>query len=354
MRILSAASAFPANYYPQTVLRDALKAYWGSRLENPRLLDRLWANAGVEGRFLARPLMDYYGLDSFGKNNDAWIAAAEELGASAVCRALAAAKCDVSEAGALIFVSITGICSPSLDARLLNRLGLPRNLRRIPIFGLGCVGGAAGIARAADFVRGYPKQIAVLLSVELCSLTMQRDDLSLANQISMALFADGAAAVVIAGDNAAGDQVEGSGPEIIDTRSSFYPATLDVMGWAVSEHGFRIVLSPEVPNVIRENLGRDVDELLASHGLSRADIGCWILHTGGPKILQATEEALGLGESALAASWEMLRKTGNLSSASVLLVLEETMAHRRPPAGTWSILAAMGPGFCSELVLLRW
>jgi alkylresorcinol/alkylpyrone synthase len=349
MRILSASSAFPPHYYSQTVLRDALKAHWGSRLENPRFLDRLWANAGVDGRFLARPLTDYAALDTFGKTNDAWIAAAEELGSTAICRALAAADRDISEVGALIFVSITGISSPSIDARLINRMGLPRNLRRIPIFGLGCVGGAAGMARAADYVRGYPDQIAVLLSVELCSLTLQFDDLSIANQISTALFADGSAAVVIAGD-----KVEGTGPRIIDTRSSFYPDTLDTMGWAVSEHGFRIVLSPEVPNVIRANLGRDVDEFLDSHGLARADIGCWILHTGGPKILQATQEALGIPEAAIAASWEMLRKTGNLSSASVLLVLEETMLHRRPPEGTWSILAAMGPGFCSELVLLRW
>ncbi len=349
MRILSAASALPPHRYPQNVLRDALKLFWGSRLENPRLLDRLWANSGVETRHLARPLADYYSLDTFGKANNAWIEAAEELGSTAICRALAAAGREISEVGALIFVSITGISSPSIDARLINKMGLPGNLRRIPVFGLGCVGGAAGIARAADCIRGYPEQIAVLLSVELCSLTMQHADLSIANQISMALFADGAAAVVIGGD-----MVDGAGPCIVDTRSSFYPGTLDAMGWAISESGFRIVLSPEVPNVIRDHVGHDVDAFLSEHGLTRADIGCWILHTGGPKILQATQEALEIPESAIAASWEMLRRTGNLSSASVLLVLEEIMTRRRPPAGTWSVLAAMGPGFCSELVLLRW
>lgn len=354
MRILSAASSLPPHYYPQALLRDTLKAYWGERLENPRMLDRLWANAGVEGRHLARPLQDYYSLRSFGKTNDAWIDAAVELGSQAVCRALASAGREASEVGALIFVSITGISSPSIDARLIERMKLPLHLRRIPVFGLGCVGGAAGLARAMDYVRGYPEQIAVLLSVELCSLTMQLDDFSVANQISLALFADGAAAVVVAGDKALGDKVQDAGPEIVDSRSSFYPGTLDAMGWAISETGFRIVLSPEVPNIIRENLGRDADDFLASHGLTRADIGCWILHTGGPKILEATQEALGIPQSALAASWEMLRRTGNLSSASVLLVLEETMAHRRPPQGTWSILAAMGPGFCSELALLRW
>jgi len=349
MRILSAVSAFPAHYYPQAVLRDALKMFWGSRLENPRLLDRLWANAGVDGRYLVRPMEEYPSIDTWGKANDIWMQAAEELGSEAICRALAAAGRGIGEIGALFFVSITGVSSPSIDARLINRMGLPRNLRRIPIFGLGCVAGAAGIARAADYVRAYPDQIAMLLSVELCSLTMQHDDLSIANQISAALFGDGAAAVAIAGD-----RVEGSGPRIVDTRSSFYPHTEDVMGWAISERGFRIVLSPEVPNVIREHLGRDADEFLAQHGLTRGDIGSWVLHTGGPKVLEATQEALGIPESAIGASWELLRRTGNLSSASVLLVLEETMAHRRPPPDTWGVLAAMGPGFCSELVLLRW
>jgi alkylresorcinol/alkylpyrone synthase len=367
MRILSAASAFPAHYYPQTVLRDALKMFWGPRLESPRLLDRLWANAGVDGRYLVRPMEEYPAIDTWGKANDIWIQAAEDLGSTAICRALAAAGrvidagrgaidagSDVSEIGALFFVSITGVSSPSIDARLINRMGLPRNLRRIPIFGLGCVAGAAGIARAADYVRAYPEQIAILLSVELCSLTMQHDDLSIANQISAALFGDGAAAVVIAGDGVEDRSKNGSAPRIVDTRSSFYPDTEDVMGWAISERGFRIVLSPEVPNVIRENLGRDVDGFLAQHGLTRGDIGSWVLHTGGPKVLEATQEALGIPKSAIAASWDMLRRTGNLSSASVLLVLEETMARRRPPPDTWGVLAAMGPGFCSELVLLRW
>ncbi len=349
MKIASAASAFPPHYYPQSVLLEAFKLYWGNRLESPRMLGLLWDHARVDGRHLVLPMEAYLGIDTWGKANDLWIEAAEELGSTAICRALAKAGVAAADIGAMFFVSVTGISSPSIDARLINRMGLPLHMRRIPIFGLGCVAGAAGIARAADYVRAYPDQIAVLLSVELCSLTLQRDDLSIANQISAALFADGAGAVVIAGD-----RVEASGPRIVDTRSSFYPDTLDVMGWAISEKGFRIVLSPEVPNVIREHLGGDVDAFLAGHGLTRADIGCWVLHTGGPKVLEATQEALGIPESSIAASWEMLRRTGNLSSASVLLVLEEVMTHHRPPAGTWSVLAAMGPGFCSEVVLMQW
>jgi alkylresorcinol/alkylpyrone synthase len=215
---------------------------------------------------------------------------------------------------------------------------------------LGCVAGAAGIARAGDYVKAFPKQAALLLSVELCSLTVQPDDLSPANLVSSGLFGDGAAAVLVAGAECEG----AAGPEIVATRSTFYENTEDVMGWDISEKGFKIVLSREVPEVVLKNLGRDADEFLSEHELARGDIQSWVIHTGGPKVLQATEAALGLADGALDVSWKCLRKTGNLSSASVLFVLDEVMRNRRPPAGTWGILAAMGPGFCSELVLLRW
>ena len=244
---------------------------------------------------------------------------------------------------------MTGIASPSIDALLINRMGLPTSIKRVPIFGLGCVAGAAGIARAADYVKAYPSQCAALVAVELCSLTIQRDDLSVANLISSGLFADGAAAVIVTGDD-----VNAIGPEIVATRSVFYTDTEQMMGWAISEKGFRITLSPEVPVLIREHLGQDVDALLAEQGLRRADIGSWVLHTGGPKVLEATGDALGLHDGQLDASWDCLRKVGNLSSASVLVVLEDVMRNRRPEPGTMGVLAAMGPGFCSELVLLKW
>jgi alkylresorcinol/alkylpyrone synthase len=228
-------------------------------------------------------------------------------------------------------------------------MNLPVNIKRVPIFGLGCVAGAAGISRAADYVLAYPKQVAAVLSVELCSLTLQQEDISIANIISSGLFGDGAAAVLVSGAERKDD-----GPEILATRSVFYPNSEHVMGWDISEKGFRIVLSREVPEVVENHLAGDVDAFLEEQGLTRSDIESWVLHTGGPRVLEATATALDLPEGALAASWDCLRRNGNLSSASVLFVLEEVMMKRRPAAGTYSILAAMGPGFCSELVLLRW
>jgi alkylresorcinol/alkylpyrone synthase len=349
MIIAGAASALPKHYYSQKALIAAFKQYWGDKLENPGIIDRLHARACVDGRFLALPMEAYLEMTTWGQANDAWIQAAQELGEEAIGQALSRAGLTPADVGALYFVSITGISSPSIDARLINRMGFSPNIRRVPIFGLGCAAGAAGLSMVNDYVRAYPDKVAVLLSVELCSLTLQREDLSVANVISAGLFGDGAAAVVVAG---AGRQV--SGVQVVATKSVFYPGTEEVMGWNISEKGFRIVLSPEVPEMARKHLAIDVDAFLAEAGLSRSDIGSWILHTGGPKVLEAMQDALGLHDGELDASWQCLKKTGNLSSASVLLVLEETMKNRRPAPGTWGILAAMGPGFCSELILLKW
>lgn len=349
MNIAGAASAFPKHYYKQQQIADALKGQWADRIDNPQVLDRLLSRVGVDGRFLSLPIDNYEKLQTWGEANDVWIEVAEELGEQALCRALTRAGLATSDLNAIFFTSVTGIASPSIDARLINRMGLPRNIKRIPIFGLGCVGGAAGIARASDYVRAYPNHVAALISVELCSLTWQRRDTSLANVISSGLFGDGAAAVILSGAD-----LERSGPEVLATRSTFYPGTEDVMGWDISEHGFKIVLSPDVPKVIQRHLAHDVDGFLGDNNLQRTDIGAWIMHTGGPKVLEATAAALDLEADALEPSWRCLRKVGNLSSASVLLVLEEYMNLRRPAPGTYSILAAMGPGFCSELVLLRW
>jgi alkylresorcinol/alkylpyrone synthase len=349
MKIASVASALPKHYYSQEFLTAAMKRHWGDRLPNPRFLDQLHSNMRVDGRYLAFPIEAYPQMTTFGQTNTAWIEAAEELGQEAISLALSRANLSARDLRALFVVSVTGIASPSLDARLVNRMGLPPDLKRIPIFGLGCVAGAAGIARAADYVRAYPGQVAALLAVELCSLTMQRDDLTTANLIAAGLFGDGAGAVIIAGS---GRQEQG--PSIVATRSVFYPESEHVMGWDISEQGFRIVLSAEVPLMAERHLAKDVDAFLLDMGLTRADIGSWILHTGGPKVLEASANALDLSPEALALSWECLRRTGNLSSASVLLVLEDVMLNHRPEPGTYSVLAAMGPGFCSEFVLLQW
>lgn len=349
MKIAAVGSALPPNYYDQETLLEALRQRWSDHYFNLDRLERLHKNVLVGGRHLALPIEEYGELTTWGKANDAWIRVAQEVGAAAVLDALKRAGLTPADVDALIFVTVTGVATPSIDARLMNRLGLPPRVKRMPIFGLGCVAGAAGIARAADYVRGYPDHVAVLLSVELCSLTLQPEDLSIPNLIASGLFGDGAAAVVVTGENR-----PAGGPRILATRSVFYPDSERVMGWDISESGFKIVLSSDVPVVAREKLRPDVDAFLAEHGLTRDDISSWVCHPGGPKVLEAMQESLELPPGALDVTWRSLREVGNLSSTSVLLVLAETLEKHRPAPGSYGMLVAMGPGFCSELVLLQW
>ncbi len=353
MRIASVGTAYPSNRYPQAVITEALRNRWQHKMEEPRLISRLHANCGVEFRHTVFPLEAYPSLDTFTKTNDAWIKAAVELGEQAICRALDRVGLSPSDISAIFFASVTGISSPTVDARLINRLPFPVNIKRTPIFGLGCVAGAAGISRASDYVRAFPDQYALLLSVELCSLTWQDDDQSIANLISCGLFGDGSAAVVIAGSETPLAKKH-IGPRVLDTRSTFYRHTERIMGWDITETGFKIVLSPDVPKVVNENLLQNVQGFLSDNNLALSDISSYIFHSGGPKVLEAMEKTLSLPADALAPSWKSLREVGNLSAASVLAVMEDYLVNQPGKPGSYSILAAMGPAFCSELVLLQW
>ncbi len=354
MQIAAVGTAFPPHKYTQTEIAAALVERWRDRLPEPRLLTRLHANCGVETRNFVFPLDDYPELIGFKATNDAWIEAAVPLGRQAIESALGQVGLTPADISAFFFASVTGIASPTIDARLINLMPFPTHVKRTPIFGLGCVAGAAGIARASDYLRAFPKHFALLLSVELCSLTWQDDDQSIANIISTGLFADGCAAVVLAGSEAVIPKPLPRTPEILATRSTFYRHTEHIMGWDIGDAGFKIVLSPDVPKVVLENVRGDVDSFLAEQSLTLADIKTWIFHSGGPKVLEATEQALSLPPDALALSWKSLREYGNLSAASVLCVLEDTLTNHPGEPGTYSILAAMGPAFCLELVLLKW
>ncbi|GAA2403742.1 3-oxoacyl-[acyl-carrier-protein] synthase III C-terminal domain-containing protein [Streptomyces glaucosporus] len=315
-----------------------------------RPLDRLHENTRVRFRHTALPLDAYAGLADFGAANDVFVSTAVELGAEAVSGALRAAGLSPRDVDLVMFASVTGLAVPSVDARLAGLLGLRPDVRRLPVFGLGCVAGAAGIARLHDHLRGRPDHVAVLLCVELCSLTFRRGDASPANLVACGLFGDGAAAAVLCGAR----RTTAAGPVVVDTRAHLYPDTGHVMGWDVTGSGFRVVLDATVPDLVRKHLADDVDGLLADHGLTRRDVAFWVCHPGGPKVLDAVEESLGLPDGALEVTRRSLERIGNLSSASVLHVLRDTLARHPPGGGAPGVLLAMGPGFCSEVVLLRW
>jgi alkylresorcinol/alkylpyrone synthase len=347
--IAGVSVALPEHYYDQQTLLDAFKRVWGPRIRGTTRLEQFHQAVQVDGRHLALSMEETARLSTFTEANDAYIRCAVDLGARAVADALAEAGLSATDVDHIVFVSVTGIATPSIDARVANRLGFRADVKRTPIFGLGCVAGAAGLTRAADYVRAYPDQVAVLLAVELCSLTLQRADLSVRNLLASGLFGDGAAAVVVTGANRTP-----SGVQILACRSVLYRDTEEAMGWNVTSDGFRVVLSAEVPDIVRTHIRHDVDAFLATHGMKRDHIGSYVCHPGGPKVLMAVQEALDLAPHALAVTWDSLRRVGNLSSASVLLVLRDTLAVHRPPAGSYGLLLGMGPGFCAELVLLRW
>lgn len=356
--LASVVGVLPEHRYAQAEVTAVFADVVAPHGANRALLDRMHRNAGVEHRHLALPLERYRTLGDFGAANDVFIQVAVDLGAEAVTAALDAVGLMPADVDLIVSATITGFAVPSVDARIAARIGLRDNVKRMPLVGLGCVAGAAGIARVHDHLVGHPQDVAVLVSTELCSLTVQRDDPSTANLVASGLFGDGAAAVVLLGDDRAGrsDLVAAQRigmPRVLATRSRLYPDTERAMGWDVGATGLRIVLGAEVPELVRANLRDDVDGFLEEQGLTRADIGWWVAHPGGPKVLEAMAEALEVGRDALGVTWASLARIGNLSSASVLHVLADTLRDRPPAAGSHGLLLAMGPGFCLELVLLR-
>ncbi|MGI8666859.1 MAG: type III polyketide synthase [Jatrophihabitans sp.] len=315
------------------------------------LLRRFHRSAKVKTRHTVLPLECYATLSDFGERNDVFIEQGTALGAAALAAALEDAGVRPDEVDLIVFSTVTGVAAPSLDARIAGLLGLRPDVKRLPLFGLGCVAGASGIARLHDYLLGRPDQVAVLVSVELCSLTVQREDRSVANMVASGLFGDGAAAVVALGaQRAAGHP----GPQVVDSRAHLYPNTGRTMGWDVGPSGLKIVLDAEVPVLVRSYLAGDVRALLQPHGIELSEVAGWVCHPGGPKVIEAIESELGLPPDALEITWRSLAEVGNLSSASVLHVLADTLAKRSFPPGSPGVLMAMGPGFCSELVLLRW
>jgi alkylresorcinol/alkylpyrone synthase len=340
--IAAAAVEFPSQRHSQDEVITALASFAG-----PEFI-RFAAASGVQSRHLALPIERYTQLSGFTEANQAYLEVALDIGERALLSALDTAKIRPSDVDIVFSTTVTGLAVPTLEARLAGRIGLRPDIKRVPLFGLGCVAGAAGVARMNDYLRAYPNETAVLLAVELCSLTMQQNDLSVANLVAASLFGDGGAAVI-----ARGADRQSTGPQILASRSRLYPDTENVMGWDIGTDGFRIVLSAEVATVAEKYLGEDVRLFLAEFGLSTTDIATWICHPGGPKVIEAVENVLDLPDTALDRTRESLRDNGNLSSVSVLDVLRANLVEP-PDPGSLGMMIAMGPGFCSELVLLRW
>lgn len=356
MRIVSVHGVLPEHRYTQAEITHAFTHTMLRVPVDERVVRRFHDNAGVETRHLALPLERYGDLADFTESNDAFIEAGVELGARAVTDALKAVGLTPPDVDLIISATVTGIAVPSIEARVASLIGMRQDVVRMPLFGLGCVAGAAGVARLHDYLLGHPDSVAVLMAVELCSLTLQRDDVSVPNLVASGLFGDGAAAVVAVGADRAREFDDAPAvvqPDVIAARSRLYPDSERTMGWDTGTTGLKIVLDSSVPVLVNQYVGDDVRAFLGDHGLTQDDIEWYVAHPGGPKVLEALQETLAVDRETLQVTWDSLARIGNLSSASVLHVLADTLAERPPRPGSYGLMLAMGPGFCSELVLLR-
>lgn len=346
-RIVSVVSSPPKHHVPQQLAKEYARQMFDGKLPSLHRLLGVFDNSGIEARQMCVPPDWFYEPKSFVEKNNTYIEQATNLGTDAARKALAAAGVEPEQVGHLLFVSTTGFSTPSIDARLINELGLSPNITRLPVFGLGCAGGAMGLSQAAQYVRAHPDQVALLVNVELCTLTFQFHDYSKSNFVALALFADGIAAAVIAGAESGLE-----GPEILDSQSTIWPDSLDVMGWNFLNEGMQVVFSRRIPTIVREKARDNIDMFLNRHDLQVSDIEQFILHPGGMKVIEAYEEVLGLENGRTMPTREVLRRHGNMSSATLLYVLEEVM-RSDPRENSLGLATALGPGFSAESLLLR-
>jgi alkylresorcinol/alkylpyrone synthase len=352
--IAAVRSAFPHHRYPQAEFTRMVAELSGLGPVQRALLERLHRNSGVNTRHTVLPLAEYretHGI-GIGATNDRYIEAATELGEQALRAALDASGLAARDLDLLIVTSVTGVTVPSLDARLIPRVGLRSDIKRLPIFGLGCVGGAAALARLHDYLLAWPQHTAALVAVEVCSFCWPTTEVTTADLVVSGLFADGAAGLVVAGEQAPATRA--GGPRVIATHSEVCPDSGDALGWRLGSDGFRIVLTAELADVVERTLAGTVTSFLARHGRTVDDISTWIGHPGGPKVIDAIQHSLKLPDSAVENSRRSLAEVGNLSSVSVLHVLEMTADTGPPSAGSYGLMIGLGPGVSIELLLMQW
>jgi alkylresorcinol/alkylpyrone synthase len=353
-RLIALGTAVPAHVLSQAEARAGIGALFEERLGGgSRLLD-VFANARIAERRVCMPLEWYLEKHDFAEKNALYVEHAVRLAAAATEQALAVAGLTPVDVDHVLYVSSTGLATPSIDALVANQLGFRSDVRRTPVWGLGCAGGAAGVARARDFARADPSARVLLVALELCSLTFQRDDHSKRNLIAAALFGDGAAAALVVGADAPGAPAGAPRAlEVLASSSTLWKGTRDIMGWDVDADGLTVVLSRDLPSFVRREVRPSLLPFLERQGLALADIAHMVAHPGGVKVLEAWADALDLPSTTLRHAHAVLHDRGNMSSPSCLFVLERFLAAGEIGAGELALLSALGPGFSAEFVLLR-
>jgi alkylresorcinol/alkylpyrone synthase len=352
-RILSLSTAVPSHVYRQEEIRE----FAGRILEDPRLL-AVFDHTSVGSRNICMPLEYFEHEHSFGEKNRLYQEHAFDLSRRVATAALEHALLAPTQVDHVIFVSTTGMATPTIDARLANALGFRSDVKRTPIWGLGCAGGAAGLARAVEFAKAAPESHTLVIAVELCSLAFQPDDDAKLGAISASLFSDGAAAAIIGGAetwNAPAPLARlgrGLTVDVLASESALWPDSLDVMGWTIDERGLHVVMKREIPAAVQEWVKPALISFLREQGLTLSEVKHWLPHPGGGKVLDAIASALDLAPESLDVSRAVLREHGNMSSPTCLFVLRRLLDQSSFLPGEKAVLFALGPGFSGELLLL--
>jgi len=346
--IVNAVCAYPENIVRQDEVRRILKRLWP---DQGQAIHRFSESTAVASRHFSLPLKEYGKLGHVGERNTLWKKVALYLQRKNLQHLHDKTNFDFSEVGLVSSATTTGLAVPSLEALIMNHFPFSSTTKRMPLFGLGCLAGVAGMNRVNDYLQGHKDKSAILMVTELCSLTFQFKDCSIQNIIGSALFGDGSAAVLMVGENH--PLAEKASFEIVQNESIFYNHTERIMGWDMVEHGFQIVLSNDIPDLVHTHVGRNIDEFLEKNYLSRSDVKFFIAHPGGPKVLEALTATLGRSKEDFRLSWESLKDRGNTSAASVVNVLEHSINRTDIKKGSYGLMMAMGPAFSLELSLVK-
>jgi alkylresorcinol/alkylpyrone synthase len=345
-RLVAVATAVPPHRVDQADARSFAQTLFGNHFTDLDRLLPLFDNAGIRSRYFSRPLEWFGSAHSFEEKNRIYIESATRLCVEASRKLFAHAKIDPRDIDFIIYVNTTGLATPSIDARLINDLGLRTNIQRTPVWGLGCAGGASGLSQAYHYAIGHPDARVLICAAELCGLTFIPDDYGKSNLVACALFGEGAAAALVTGDSAGL-----GGLHLLATQSHFYPDSLGVMGWHVISRGLQVIFDKRIPDIVAANSAIELQTFLEQNGLTQHDVREYLYHPGGTKVVEAYEQAYGLAEQSMRYSRETLADYGNMSSVTILFVLERFLADQARARDGYAVLSALGPGFCSESLL---
>lgn len=347
-KITAVTTAVPNYKVDQSTAKEFARRIFSNRAADVERLLSVFDNSQIETRYFSRPLEWFEQLHSLSEKNQVYIDSSTKLSVEASQKLFEKSEISPEEIDFIIYVNTTGLATPSIDARLINLLELRQNIRRIPIWGLGCAGGAAGLSHAYHHLLGHPKEKVLLIACELCGLTFLREDYSKSNLVATALFGEGASAVLLTGAD-----VKSEGLEILSTNSRFFPDSLDVMGWNILDSGLQVIFAKQIPDIIEKHALSDLSDFLGENNLQLENISAFLFHPGGAKVIEAYQKALNMKNGSLSLSTDILQKYGNMSSVTVLFVLEEYLRKFGHSGDGYGLVSALGPGFSSESLLLK-